>query len=53
MLKLFQGQRAQHIIEYALVVGLVAAAAVAMLTYIQRAVQGSIKMVEEEALKEP
>lgn len=43
----------QHILEYALVVALVAAAAAAMFTYLLRAAKGGIKIVEDEALKDP
>ncbi|MFZ5800492.1 MAG: hypothetical protein ACOY3D_03820 [Candidatus Omnitrophota bacterium] len=44
-------QRGQHIVEYALVVAVIAAAAVAMRTYLQRAAQGTIKIIENEVFK--
>jgi hypothetical protein len=51
--KIIKNNFAQHLLEYALVIALVAAAAIAMRTYVQRAAQGSIKMVENEAFKDP
>ena len=40
-------KRAQSIIEYALLIAIVAAAFIAMHTYMQRAVQANFKVIEE------
>ena len=42
----------QQLIEYAIVVGLVAAAFVAMSTYVFRSVQATQQMIQEEFEKE-
>ena len=41
-------QKGQNLIEYAIVVALVAAAMVAMSTYVYRSVQSTQKMVDRE-----
>jgi len=38
----------QSIIEYVLLVGIVAAALVAMTVYVQRATQANLKLIEEQ-----
>ena len=43
-----RNNQGQNIIEYALVVGLVSAAMVAMSTYVYRSVQATQKIVDEE-----
>lgn len=53
MLRLIKTEVAQHILEYAMVIALVLAAAIAMRAYVQRSARGSIKIIEEEAFKEP
>ena len=45
---LFNNQKGQNLIEYAIIIALVAAAAVAMSTYAFRSVQAVQKQVEEE-----
>jgi len=44
---------AQHLLEYLLVIALATAAAIAMYTYVLRAVQSGIKSIENEAFKKP
>jgi Flp pilus assembly pilin Flp len=41
-------KKAQSILEYAVVISVVAAALMAMHVYVQRAVQGNLKMIEEK-----
>lgn len=43
MLRLFRNQKAQSTAEYAIVIGLVVAAAIAMQIYIKRGIQAKIK----------
>ena len=43
-----RSKKGQNLIEYALVIGLVSAAMVAMSTYVYRSVQATQKMVDEE-----
>ena len=40
------GLRGAHTLEYAILIGVVAAAMVAMQTYVRRAVQAHLKMIE-------
>ncbi len=46
-------RRAQSTLEYSILIAIVAAAIVAMHTYVQRAVQANLKMVEEQINAEP
>ena len=41
-------RRAQSTLEYSILIAIVAAAIVAMHTYVQRSVQANLKMVEEQ-----
>jgi len=41
-------QKGQSIIEYALLISIIAAAFIAMQTYMMRSVQGRLKQVEDE-----
>ena len=41
-------KRAQAILEYALLIAVVAAAFIAMRVYVQRSVQANLKMIEEQ-----
>jgi len=52
MLRLAKMKKAQSIIEYALLIALVAAAFIAMHTYVSRSVQSRLKQVEDE-MNEP
>jgi len=52
MLCLAKVRKAQSIIEYALLIALVAAAFMAMHTYVTRSVQSRLKQVEDE-MNEP
>ncbi|MDP2940613.1 MAG: hypothetical protein Q8O13_11190 [Candidatus Omnitrophota bacterium] len=44
-------KKAQHLIEYAIVISLVAAVMVAMRTYVYRATQATLKTIEDEFFK--
>ena len=44
----FKNTKAQHLIEYAIVVGLVSAAIAAMSTYVFRSVQAAQKTVDQQ-----
>jgi Flp pilus assembly pilin Flp len=52
MLRMAKMKKAQSIIEYALLIALVAAAFIAMHTYVSRSVQSRLKQVEDE-MNEP
>lgn len=41
-------RRGQSTLEYAILIAIVAAAVIAMRTYVQRAVQANLKVVEEQ-----
>ena len=41
-------KRAQSTVEYVMVIAIVAAAVIAMSTYVRRAVQANLKVVEEQ-----
>lgn len=43
MFKLLKNKRAQNTAEYAILIGVVVAAAVAMQTYVKRGIQGQVK----------
>jgi hypothetical protein len=44
-------KKAQHLLEYLLVIALVSAACIAMRTYVFRAVQATQQMIQEEFFK--
>lgn len=46
-------QKAQTSVEYAILIAIVAAACVAMTTYVQRAVRSNLKSIEEQINVEP
>lgn len=46
-------RKAQSIIEYALLIAIVAAAFLGMRVYMQRAVQANLKMIENQINAEP
>ena len=46
-------KKAQSVLEYAMIISIVAAALMAMNTYVQRAVQANLKMVEERVNNQP
>jgi Flp pilus assembly pilin Flp len=46
-------KKAQSTIEYALLIGVVAAAFIAMHLYVQRAVQANFKLIEDQVNSEP
>lgn len=46
---LASGENGQNLLEYALVIGLVTAAMVAMSTYVYRSIQATQKVVEDTA----
>lgn len=46
-------RKAQSILEYAMIISVVAAAVMAMNVYVQRAVQSNLKMVEERINNRP
>lgn len=46
-----KNRKAQHLLEYILVIALVAAACIAMRTYVFRAAQGVHKMIQDEFQK--
>ena len=46
-------RKAQSILEYAMIISVVAAALMAMNVYVQRAVQANLKMVEERINNQP
>lgn len=52
MQKITQSKQGQTIVEYALVASLIAAAVVAMSTYVLRAVQSTHTMITEESRNE-
>ena len=52
MRKIFK-RRAQSVIEYALLIAVVAAAYMAMQAYVQRAARASLKVIEEQINAEP
>jgi Flp pilus assembly pilin Flp len=45
--------KGQSIIEYGVLIGIVAAALVAMSVYVQRAVQANIKLIERQINAQP
>lgn len=46
-------RKAQSVLEYAMIISVVAAAIMAMNVYVQRAVQANLKMVEERINNRP
>lgn len=50
-MKLFN-RRGQSLVEYAVVVALVAAVMIAMSTYVNRSVQATSRMIEDEFLQD-
>lgn len=49
---IIKGKKGQSLIEYALVISLVSAAAIAMSTYVYRSVQATQKFIEEDMRQE-
>jgi Flp pilus assembly pilin Flp len=49
MIQKLRNRNAQNLIEYAIVVALISAAAVALSTYVFRSVQSQQKMITEDA----
>ncbi len=47
-MRIVRMERGQHTLEYAILIGIVAAAVVAMQTYVRRSIQAHLKNVEEE-----
>ena len=52
MLKLFRDRRGQNTAEYAILIGLVVAAAIGMQTYVKRSLQGGIKFAVDKVATE-
>jgi len=50
---MIRNKTAQSILEYALLIAIVAAAFVAMRMYVQRAVQANFKIIEDRINEEP
>ncbi len=46
-------RRGQSVLEYALIISVVAAALMAMNVYVQRSVQANLKLVEDQINAEP
>ncbi len=53
MIKRKNNNKAQAVIEYAILIGIVAMAFVAMKTYVERSVNANIKLIEEQINAEP
>jgi Flp pilus assembly pilin Flp len=52
-LKIILMKKAQSVLEYALIISVVAAAMMAMSVYVQRSVQSNLKTLEERVNAEP
>ncbi|MFH1655888.1 MAG: hypothetical protein ABH954_04700 [Candidatus Omnitrophota bacterium] len=50
---IFKNKKAQSMLEYTLLIAVVAAAFVAMRMYVQRAVQANFKVIEDRINEEP
>ncbi len=50
MIQILSSQKAQNLIEYAIVVALISAAAAALSTYVFRSFQAQQKMITEDAI---
>ena len=46
-------KKAQSVLEYAMIISIVVAALIGMSIYVQRAVQGNLKMIEDRVNAEP
>ena len=53
MIKRKNNNKAQAVIEYAILIGIVAIAFVTMKTYVERSVNANIKLIEEQMNAEP
>ena len=53
MIKQKNNNKAQAVIEYAILIGIVAIAFVTMKTYVERSVNANIKLIEEQINAEP
>lgn len=51
MMRKLRNKRAQNIIEYAIIIGLVTAALAAISTYVLRSIQATQKVITDEAQK--
>lgn len=52
-MEIIKRKRGQSIIEYGVLIGIVAAALMAMSVYVQRAVQANVKMIENQINAQP